>query len=121
MLPPNVRPVMLARESVGEAEAVGEGLVVIPVVLAEDGNDQMLEAAVEVSNPGDSPIPSSRSKLEFQMDTRSPKRPPEEELLELMDPEELNAPELADDVREVDGNMLRASDATALLVPVGSK
>lgn len=111
---------MLAKESVGDAEAVGDGRVVIPVVLLDDGNDQMLEVAVEVSKLGDSPIPSSLSKLEFQMETRSPRRPPDEELLELMDPDELKAPELVDEVREVDGKTLSASEAI-LFVPLGSK
>lgn len=121
LLFPRLMPVMLARESVGEAEAVGEGRVVMPVVLAEDGKDQIFEEAVVASKPGDSPIPSSLSKLEFQIDTRSPRRPFDEELLELNDPDELNAPELAEDVRDVGGNIFKVSAGNPVLAPVGSK
>lgn len=122
LLVPRLMPVMLARESVGEAEAAGEGLVVIPVVLVEDGNDHMFEEVVVVSKPGDSPIPSSRSKLEFQIETRSPSRPFDDELLvELNEPDELNAPELAEDVSEVGGNILSVSDVIAEFVSVESK
>lgn len=113
---------ILGREPVGDADAVGEGRVVIPVVLAEEGKDHMLEDAVVVSKPGDSPIPSSLSRLEFQMDTRSPRRPFEDELLvELKEPEELNAPELVEDVNEVGGNILSVSDVRAEVGSAASK
>lgn len=93
----------LVSESVGETDAAGDGRVT-GTDEPPDGKDQMLEGAVAVSNDGDSPSPSSRSRLPFQIDTKSPRRlpwPPEPDELEeeLQDPDDEKAPVLpVDDV-----------------------
>ena len=93
----------LVKESVGETEAAGDGRPAGADGLPE-GNDQMLEGAVAVSKGGDSPSPSSRSKLPFQIDSKSPRllpcpADPVELEEELQDPDEEKAPVLpVDDV-----------------------
>lgn len=88
------------RDSVGDAECEGEGRDTRSVPMgrvegAEAWKDQILDDVIALSKDGDSPRPSSRSTLLFQMLTRSFRRPPvdpEEELEH--DPADEKAPEL---------------------------